>query len=92
VTIKKKRGKLSKHTRSPEAQERRLQRREAKRIVQRFAFQDVKISESINMLTPERLAAELGLMFPEGVTYSFAARYDQGEVLTDSRGRGSIQI
>jgi hypothetical protein len=83
---------MSKHTRSLEAEERRLQRREARRIVQRFAFQDVKISETINMLTAEQLAAELAPMFPEGVIYHFAARYERGEVLTDSRGTGSIQI
>ena len=87
---RRKRG-LSKHTRSPEAQERRLQRREARRIVQRFEFRDYELSESVNMLTPEKIAELLGAVFPEGITYNFAARYERGEVLLDSRGRGSCQ-
>lgn len=75
------------HKRSQES----LQRREARKIVQTFAFQDFKLAESINRLTPEQIADQMAVLFPEGVTYSFAARYDRGEVLTDSRGQGSIQ-
>lgn len=82
---------MSKHTRSLEAVERRLQRREARRIVQRSAFQDRQMSETINKLTPEQLASELALVFPDGITYNFVARYERGEILADSRGRGSIQ-
>jgi hypothetical protein len=82
---------MSKHTRSLEAENRRLQGREAKKIVQRFEFRDYELSESVNMLSPEKIAEFLGAVFPEGITYNFAARYDRGEVLTDSRGRGSIQ-
>ena len=91
MTIKKKRGKLSKHTRSPEAQERRLQRREARRIVQKFAFNDFIVSESINRLTPEQIENYVNAVLPEGVIYHFATSFERGEVITDSRGRGSIQ-
>jgi hypothetical protein len=82
---------VSKHTRSVEAQERRLQRREARKIVQKFAFQDFLVAESINRLTPEQIADKMATLFPDGVVYNFAVRYERGEVLTDSRGRGSIQ-
>jgi len=67
------------------------QRREARKIVQRFAFQDFKLAETINKLTPEQIADQLALIFPEGVIYNFAVRYDRGEVLTDARERGTIQ-
>jgi len=75
------------HKRSEES----LQRREARKIVQRFAFQDQKLAETVNRLTPEQIVGQLQLVFPECVTYHFAAQYGQGEVLVDSRGRGSFQ-
>jgi hypothetical protein len=74
-----------------EAENRRLQRREARKIVQKFAFQDFLVAETINRLSAEQIADQMAMLFPEGVIYNFAVRYERGEVLTDSRGRGTIQ-
>ena len=61
----------------------------AKRIVAQHAFSDMKQAETINRLTPSVILEKLKVFY-EGVQVS-VVEFELGEVLTDSRGRGSFQ-
>lgn len=66
------------------------QRREAARIVSQCALRDPDLAESINRLTPGELA--LGLQNRFGTFDNYLVNsYDQGEVISDSLGRGTLQ-
>jgi hypothetical protein len=66
------------------------QRRDAARIVSQAALRDPDLSESINRLTPGDIALKLQNKFGTFDNY-VVNTYDQGEVLSDSLGRGSLQ-
>ncbi len=67
-----------------------LQRRDAARIVSQSALKDPSIRESINMLTPGRIALFLQNRFGR-FELDVINSYDVGEVLTDSIGGGTLQ-
>jgi len=70
--------------------ERASQRREAARIVSQAAVRDLLVKESLNALSPGQIAAHLQTR--TGTFDIFICNsYDQGEVLSDSLGRGSLQ-
>ena len=66
------------HQRSPEAEIRRL----AKRLMLSLSFRDHRLSETVNVLSARDVLGEVGSV-PFDVV--------KGEVLVDSRGRGSFQ-
>lgn len=65
------------------------QRRFARKALQRNAFQDRIVCETVNLLTrgelSDFLAASFDFVLPS------ATEVDRGEVLSDSRGRGTLQ-
>jgi hypothetical protein len=73
------------HKHSIEAEQRRL----ARRLALTSAFQDRILQESVNTLTSDDLKTLLGKEF-EFVLPTFTD-VTRGEVLLDSRGRGSCQ-
>jgi len=66
------------------------QRREAARIVSQAALRDPELAESINLLTPGAIALRLQNKFGTFDNY-IVNTYDQGEVISDSRCRGTLQ-
>lgn len=74
------------HKRSEESQQRRF----LKRLIMECAFQDRQRSEKVNILSSDFIAAAAGEAF-EYVLPSIIGQYERGEVLTNSRGTGSIQ-
>ena len=66
------------HQRRPEAEIRRL----AKRLLLSFSFRDRRLSETVNVLSAGDVLTEVG-----SVPFDIV----KGEVLVDSRGRGSFQ-
>jgi len=66
------------HQRSSEAKMRRL----AKKLMLTLSFRDPRLAETVNLVTRSDLLSELGQV-PFDVV--------KGEVLVDSRGRGSFQ-
>jgi hypothetical protein len=79
--MSKRRGRRSDHV---------TQRREAARIVSQAALRDPALSESINRLKPGEIALRLQNRFGTFDNH-IVNTYDQGEVLSDSLGRGSLQ-
>jgi hypothetical protein len=67
-----------------------IQRREAARIVSQAAIKDPSIRETINVLTPGRIAVFLQNRF-DRFELGVINRYNVGEVLSDSIGRGTLQ-
>jgi len=67
-----------------------IQRREAARIVGHAAVRDPALKESVNLLTPGRVALILQNRFG---TFDLRVinSIDLGEVLSDSLGRGTLQ-
>ena len=67
-----------------------IQRREAARIVSKAAVKDPEVRESINILSSGRIAQILQNRFG---TFDLQVinRYDVGEILSDSKGRGTLQ-
>lgn len=55
----------------------------------RFARSDPVRAEAINLLTPEQIVDYLAVKYNE--VYIDVAQYEKGEVLTDSKGKGSLQ-
>ena len=70
------------HKRSEEAMMKRHLRKVAKRLMLTLSFRDRRLSETVNLVTRRDLLSELGQV-PFDVV--------RGEVLVDSRGRGSFQ-
>jgi hypothetical protein len=73
------------HKRSDLSQQRRF----IKRLIMQCAFQDRQRSETVNIISREDIAASASQAFDyvlPGLT-----NYEQGEVLADSRGTGSLQ-
>jgi hypothetical protein len=66
------------------------QRREAARIVSRHAYEDPILREAVNRLTPGLLAVKLQKKYGTFDTH-ICDNYDQGEVISDSLGRGTLQ-
>jgi len=67
-----------------------LQRRLAKKIVFRQAYHDQEIKEIINRTTPEWIMQVLNQVYGY-VEVGAIPELEQGEVLVDSRGKGSFQ-
>jgi hypothetical protein len=65
------------------------QRRFIKRLVMQYAFQDRQRSETVNILSPDVISASAGTAF--GYVSPGLLNYEQGEVLTDGKGTGSLQ-
>lgn len=59
---------------------------EERRIVAECAFWDRNIKETVNIL-----ASDTFYFFPESECYATIAFFAQGEVLSDSLGKGSLQ-
>jgi len=70
------------HKRSEEAMMKRHLRKVAKRLMLTLSFRDARLAETVNLVTRSDLLSELGQV-PFDVV--------RGEVLVDSRGRGSFQ-
>jgi hypothetical protein len=77
------------HKRSPEALQRRLERKEAKILVMKNAFMDREKSEMVNLLSGKQINGLLLETF--GSLQTVDSGYEKGEVLTNSRGSGSLQ-
>lgn len=77
------------HQRSPEAQLRRDQRRNAKQYVCAQAFHDNIRSEAVNRLEPEQIREHLEATYSE--IYVDAYQFTRGEVIADSKGKGTLQ-
>ena len=67
-----------------------IQRREAARIVSQAAVKDPSVRESVNVLTPGRIALVLQNRFGR-FELDVINQYDVGEILSDSLGRGTLQ-
>jgi len=67
-----------------------IQRREAARLVSHAAIRDKDIQESVNSLTPGKVALFLQNQFGR-FELQVVNSYDMGEVLSDSVGRGTLQ-
>jgi hypothetical protein len=65
------------------------QKRFIKRLVFQCAFQDQQRCETVNILSREAIASSVSETF-DYVLFGLAD-YERGEVLTDSRGNGSLQ-
>ena len=72
--------------RSPDA----LQRRYINHLVSRSSYRDVSLNESINLLTPRQLEDSLLDKFG-AVRTGLHLQFTRGEVVSDSRGEGSLQ-
>ena len=66
------------------------QRRFLVRLISREAYRDPAKAESINIYTTKQLEHLLEKQFGRIVTPRFL-RYEQGEVISDPKGRGSFQ-
>jgi predicted O-methyltransferase YrrM len=73
------------HKTSVEAEQRRF----ARKTLQRNAFQDRIACETVNLLTRQELSNVLAASFD--FVLPSATEVDRGEVLSDSRGRGTLQ-
>lgn len=73
------------HRRSVKAQ----QRRDARRIVLEASFRDRDLAETVNRVKPNELITELRKKY--STIFVEVARVDPGEILIDSRGRGTLQ-
>ena len=72
--------------RSPDA----LQRRYVNRLISRYSHRDVKLDESVNMLTSRQL--ENSLLDKFGVVRTgLHLQFTRGEITANSRGEGSLQ-
>jgi len=71
--------------RSPEG----LQRQAVRKLVFNQSRRDRIQAENINLLSREQIVEELSKQF-DGVVLC-AVKFERGEVLADSRGRGSLQ-
>ena len=82
------------HKRSLEAEQRRnqrsLEKQEAKKLVLKSAFLDRERGETVNLLSSAQVNTLLLETF-QGSLLTVDSRYEKGEVLTDSRGSGSLQ-
>jgi hypothetical protein len=81
------------HARSQEAFLKRQQRREqqtcAKRFVSNLGYHDNIRSEAVNRLEPEQILQHLKSVF-DGVCVD-VGYFVRGEVIADSRGKGTLQ-
>ncbi len=82
------------HKRSLEKQAekelRSTQYREAHNFVTGNSYHDPILAESVCLRTPDQINTFLKAKF-ESVLPCVTQRYERGEVLTDKRGRGSLQ-
>jgi hypothetical protein len=66
-----------------------LQRQAARLFVITHSRKDRINAESVNIVTRDQIIEELGKQFGEVILD--AVKFERGEVLADSRGRGSLQ-
>ena len=74
------------HRRSQDA----IQRRYVNRLVSQCSHRDIRLDESINTLTPRQLEYSLIDKFGD-VRTGLHLQFERGEVVSDSRGEGSLQ-
>ncbi|MEM1989385.1 MAG: hypothetical protein QW782_01955 [Candidatus Bathyarchaeia archaeon] len=75
------------HKRSLEARQRRI----AKRIIMEMAYRDRLRAEAVNRLSMREIMSLIGEMFNGRVHLGAIPRVEEGEILYDSRGMGSLQ-
>lgn len=75
------------HKRSFEAK----QRRAARKLIFTMAYRDRFGAETVNRLNMREIMDYISAMFNGRVHLGAIPRVEQGEVLSDSRGRGSFQ-
>ena len=68
-----------------------IQRSYISRLISKNAYRDLKLAESINTLTPAQIEATLIDTYGRVVT-PHHLRIIRGEVLSDPRGKGSLQV
>jgi len=78
------------HRRSPEKLLERQQRHDLHKFIVTVSYHDLKLDETVNLVTPTLQMSFLQEKYKEGVSQHLIT-FDSGEVLTDSRGRGSMQ-
>ena len=67
-----------------------IQRRYISRLISQQAYRDTRLAESINTLTHRQI--ETSLLDKYGaVATPYHLRHTRGEVISDSRGEGSLQ-
>jgi hypothetical protein len=76
--------------RSPEAMERRAQRRFARILVSKSGLGDPIQAENINILLHDQIADSLEKAFGYA-DMSIVDKFEKGEILSDNRGRGTLQ-
>ena len=74
------------HRRSADAR----QRRYVNRLISQCSHRDISLDESVNMLTVRQLENSLLDKFGELRT-GLHLQFTRGEVISDSRGKGSLQ-
>lgn len=77
---------MSRHRRSVEAQ----QRRYVNRLVSTSSYKDYDKQENINIYTSEQLEQRLVDKFGD-VRTGIHLQFQRGEIISDSRGTGSLQ-
>lgn len=84
---------MSKHRRSAEAQVRREERRVQRVLAARFVFDncflDRERAEQVCLVTREQIADHLEVCL--GCSVTEYTEHEKGEIITDSKGRGSFQ-
>jgi hypothetical protein len=80
---------MSKHTRTVAAFQRRQQRRYARSLVINYSYQDPILAETVNLLSKESIADRLRARF--NYVEMAAVKFELGEVIMDSKGKGSFQ-
>ena len=68
-----------------------IQRSHISRLISKNAYRDIKLAESINILTPYQIEADLITKYGRVAT-PYHLRIIRGEVLSDPRGKGSLQV
>ena len=87
-------GLVSRHTRSAEALARREERYRQKVLASRFIFDNCFIdrerAEQVCLVTREQIADHLEAQF--GHSETEFTEHEKGEVISDSKGKGSFQV
>jgi len=78
------------HRRSQKKQLERQQRHALHKFIVSTSYHDIKLEETVNVLSPTLQMSFLQDKYKDGVNQHLII-FDRGEVLTDSRGRGSLQ-
>jgi hypothetical protein len=79
------------HTRSPEAEARRAQRKVAREFKYKFSYNDFLISELIDRTDPADVVAHLETVFGFADMSAVPCTF-KGVVLSDAYGRGAFQL